>query len=206
MPENNDQIKSIKIQSNEDSLTVSFDPQSETYTFKSERTGIELSLDEEKISNLISFLQNVAVPVKAYTYEEKRKEHKKAYAKWDDIEERKLTLLWESGVPISEISEKLMRNKGGIRSRLKKLGFDPSSNLNSNQNSKNEVVQKNIAPGFCRECGVQIDPKRLLAVPKTAFCIDCAGEKHFEKHKIEEPLGTREDFRKDRSSWKSTNS
>ena len=206
MPENNDQIKLIKIPSNEDELTVSFDSKSEIYTFKSRETGLVLSFDEGKISNLISFLQDVTVPDKAYTYEKKRREHKKAYAKWDNIEERKLILLWESGKPISEISEKLMRSIGSIRSRLNKLGFDPSSNLNSNELSKNKVVQKDLESKFCKDCGVQIDHKRLLAVPKTTLCIVCAAEKHFERIKIEEPLGTREDFRKDRSSWKSTNS
>ena len=55
MPENNDQIKLIKIPSNEDELTVSFDPKSEIYTFKSRGTGLVLSFDEGKISNLISF-------------------------------------------------------------------------------------------------------------------------------------------------------
>ncbi len=48
----------------------------------------------------------------------------RAYVAWTPEEESILGDLFESGLSISQISDKLERNPGGIRSRLSKLGID----------------------------------------------------------------------------------
>ena len=46
-----------------------------------------------------------------------------AYKQWDKGQEKQLTALHAEGKAIEEISEIMQRQKGGIRSRLKKLGL-----------------------------------------------------------------------------------
>jgi len=74
---------------------------------------------------------------------------------------------------------------------------------------KNAYAKKNINENsgkkFCIECGLEIDNERIKKVPTTLHCIDCASEISFERRRIFEPLGTREDFKKDKNSWKKTN-
>ena len=140
------------------------------------------------------------------TLDERREIHKRAYEKWDDIEETQLKKLWENGETIDRISTELMRHKGGIRSRLKKLGFETSKQKKVKSIEKKHTSSIKVESGYCISCGIQIDPRRLKEVPDTKLCIDCASDLPFKKHRIHEPLGTREDFKKDRSSWKKTNS
>lgn len=59
---------------------------------------------------------------------------------------------------------------------------------------------------LCRNCGIAIDPERLKVSRATNLCTECASKVPFERRKIEEPLGSRDDFRKDRNSWRRTNS
>ena len=52
-----------------------------------------------------------------------REKHPQAYRSWTTDEEAELKKLFERGKQMKEISEKLGRKPGGIRSRLKKLGL-----------------------------------------------------------------------------------
>ena len=52
-----------------------------------------------------------------------REHHPKAYRSWTEEEEEQLKKMFERGKQMKEMSEKLGRKQGGIRSRLKKLGL-----------------------------------------------------------------------------------
>lgn len=58
---------------------------------------------------------------KAYTMEEKRKEHSNAYKPWTQEDDEQLMQLYASGQTIDELSEVFKRAKGAISSRLRKL-------------------------------------------------------------------------------------
>lgn len=47
----------------------------------------------------------------------------KAYARWTSEEEKTLAALFRAGLPVKEIARRLDRQRGGIASRLKKLGL-----------------------------------------------------------------------------------
>lgn len=52
-----------------------------------------------------------------------RKEHPRAYEKWEPSEDNELIAFYRSGKKIAEIAELLQRQPGAIRSRLNKLGM-----------------------------------------------------------------------------------
>src|SRR6185369_8344421 len=52
-----------------------------------------------------------------------RAKHKNAYRSWTKEEEQELTRLFNRGVQMKEMSEKMGRNPGALRSRFKKLGL-----------------------------------------------------------------------------------
>ncbi|MFA6603372.1 MAG: PIF1 family DEAD/DEAH box helicase [Patescibacteria group bacterium] len=52
-----------------------------------------------------------------------RAKHPKAYARWTEREEKELVALFNEGVAMKEIARRLERQRGGIASRLKKLGL-----------------------------------------------------------------------------------
>ncbi len=60
---------------------------------------------------------------KKYSLDTIRKKHKNAYKSWSEEEDEQLTELHTAGNDIDEISAVLGRQKGGIRSRLVKLGL-----------------------------------------------------------------------------------
>ena len=60
---------------------------------------------------------------KAFTYDTLRESHKQAYAKWDAAQEEELTKRFKKREKIAEIAKAMGRQKGGISSRLKKLGL-----------------------------------------------------------------------------------
>jgi ATP-dependent DNA helicase PIF1 len=64
-----------------------------------------------------------AIPEKKPAQQAAKDEHAKAYARWTPDEERDLTALFRSGTPVKEIAKRLDRQRGGITSRLKKLGL-----------------------------------------------------------------------------------
>ena len=133
MSERSENLEAIKISSDDGEAIVYFERKKDKFTFLSEKTGAMISFSGHEITELLNFIENVRKPAKAYTVEEKRKLHKMAYEKWNEMEELKLIHLWESGESVASISTQLMRNEGGIRSRLSKLGFDPfhSNSINN---------------------------------------------------------------------------
>ncbi len=52
-----------------------------------------------------------------------RKEHPRAYEKWEPSEDNELTAFYRNGKKIDEIAGLLQRQPGAIRSRLDKLGL-----------------------------------------------------------------------------------
>lgn len=61
--------------------------------------------------------------VEGEPHADQRAKHKNAYRSWNDEEEKELRKLFDRGKQMKEMSEKLGRNPGAIRSRLKKLGL-----------------------------------------------------------------------------------
>ncbi|MDE0200410.1 MAG: DNA helicase RecQ [Caldilineaceae bacterium] len=57
----------------------------------------------------------------AYTVEEKRREHPKAYKKWSLEDDDRLKEMYAAGHEVAEMAKHFERNEGAIRSRLKKL-------------------------------------------------------------------------------------
>ncbi len=60
---------------------------------------------------------------KAYSVEDVRQRHAKAYERWTDEEQDRLIALHQEGTKVGEIAKALGRKAGGIKSRLKKLGL-----------------------------------------------------------------------------------
>ena len=65
---------------------------------------------------------------KAYSVEDIQKSHPNAYKSWTSQEEDELMELHRRGLSTKKIAEALGRQPGGIRSRLKKLGFNTKQN------------------------------------------------------------------------------
>lgn len=59
----------------------------------------------------------------AYTVEEKRQKHPRAYERWSDEEEDRLKYLHDKGLTVPEVAEQLGRQPSAIRSRLLRLGI-----------------------------------------------------------------------------------
>ncbi len=68
-------------------------------------------------------LQQNQTPKKAYSVEEKRKEHGNAYLPWEKEADDILINFYNEGKKIKEIAEIMERSRGAIYSRLKKLGI-----------------------------------------------------------------------------------
>ena len=62
-------------------------------------------------------------PAKVYCVGEIRKQHPDAYARWTEDDDAGLTMRFGDGATIDELAEEFGRQRGGIRSRLKKLGL-----------------------------------------------------------------------------------
>ena len=60
---------------------------------------------------------------------------------------------------------------------------------------------------LCVACGIEIEAERIKAIPNTLYCKVCAElSGGGSKARVEsEPLGSRDDFRKDRASWQKSN-
>jgi DNA helicase IV len=69
----------------------------------------------------------VAAKHKAYAVEVVREEYPKAYAKWDPAEDQALTVEFRENLDIKSIAKRHGRQRGAIRSRLKRLGLIPAS-------------------------------------------------------------------------------
>jgi ATP-dependent DNA helicase PIF1 len=60
---------------------------------------------------------------RAYVVADVRKTHAKAYARWTADEEKELATRFKAGEKVKDIAERLGRERGGVSSRLKKLGL-----------------------------------------------------------------------------------
>jgi hypothetical protein len=78
---------------------------------------------EKKVKTAKKPAKQTASEKKESALEKLRAEHLNAYRSWTDEEEKELKHLFARGKKVKEIAEKLGRQPGGIRSRLKKLGL-----------------------------------------------------------------------------------
>ena len=57
--------------------------------------------------------------------------------------------------------------------------------------------------GHCAACGSTIPLERLRTIPGTRYCVSCASRhSSAKKRMVSEPWGSREDWKRDRASWK----
>ena len=76
---------------------------------------------------------SVHIPPESTSYMKQQKQlHAKAYAHWDDEEENKLAEYYRQGLSTSEIASLMSRNRGGISSRIKKLGLRDVDSIEKN--------------------------------------------------------------------------
>ena len=61
----------------------------------------------------------------AYSYTEKRLEHKNAYERWTPERDIELKTMYYKGIKLKDLSIHFHRNPGAIKSRLKKIGCEP---------------------------------------------------------------------------------
>lgn len=81
----------------------------------------EWRLEQASLSPPVHVLQE---PNKlAYTVEEKRREHPRAYEKWPPEDDELLKEMYAAGHSVAELAKHFGRNNGAIRSRLNKLGL-----------------------------------------------------------------------------------
>jgi len=80
-----------------------------------------LDTPRENAPDETTIQQNKATKVRIYTVEDKRKQDANAYKPWTDEDDKKLIELHNAGMNAKDLSECFKRNKGAIRSRLKKL-------------------------------------------------------------------------------------
>ena len=84
-------------------------------------------------------------PVKpAYTVEEKRQEHPRAYEKWSPEDDARLKEMYAAGHGVAELAKHFERNSGAIRSRLKKLGLAPDVAANPIYEQTRQLVEQGL--------------------------------------------------------------
>lgn len=84
---------------------------------KFERFGIKPQTSYKPIGNIET--KNI----KSYTFTSVREKYPKAYEKWSSDQDEILKKYFQKGLSVSEISKKLLRKPGAIRSRLRKLSL-----------------------------------------------------------------------------------
>jgi hypothetical protein len=75
----------------------------------------------EKYSPLYNSIDKSMKNEKAYSIDRIREQYEKAYQPWTPEDDLELKRLYQEGVSIHELAETFSRNKGSIRSRLKKI-------------------------------------------------------------------------------------
>ena len=111
-----------------DGLETTNAPKEELISFiETSNTNLEqavLELTEPLVSNhndVVSELKTTNESSRAYSLDDKRKEHKNAYLKWTKEDDERLEILFCEGRTVKELCEIFERNNGSIRSRIKKL-------------------------------------------------------------------------------------
>ncbi len=69
-----------------------------------------------------------------------------------------------------------------VARRIEKLKILASDGSQAQVHSPNDIIRISFALkrmdegqyGLCTECGCEIDPARLLVIPETPFCVQCA--------------------------------
>ena len=80
----------------------------------------------------------------AYTLEEKRQEHPRAYEKWPPEDDERLKEMYAAGHSVTELAKRFERNNGAIRSRLKKLGLAPDVAANPIYEQTRQLVEQGL--------------------------------------------------------------
>jgi RNA polymerase-binding transcription factor DksA len=68
--------------------------------------------------------------------------------------------------------------------------------------STHKVYNRPSKRRHCEICDELIDHRRLVVVPTTTKCINCARNEDKPKKKIRDSFGTREEFKRDRGGWR----
>lgn len=77
----------------------------------------------ESAQEAVDLLATSNLPRPAYTVEEKRARHARAYEKWTDAEDESLRRMIRAGATVAQCAGRLQRNRGGIRARIVKLNL-----------------------------------------------------------------------------------
>ncbi len=106
------------------------------------------SYGEAFLEVIRNYVNSAAVPgqPKAYSGDEVRQEHPRAYEPWTADEERQLEQLHSSGVDIPEIAARLGRRPGAIQSRLNRLGrYDEPQPIGATHALTQQLLRQGLA-------------------------------------------------------------
>lgn len=102
----------------------------------------EWHLEQVSPTPPIHVLQERTKP--AYTVEEKRREHPRAYEKWSPEDDERLKEMYAAGHGVAELAKHFERNNGAIRSRLIKLGLAPDVAANPIYEETRRLVEQGL--------------------------------------------------------------
>jgi hypothetical protein len=102
---------------------------SETRQVGEEREHHRVMIFEEHLQAFLEGLSEATeflrVSGKAYSIEEIRRQHPRAYEQWTKEEDNRLRARFEQGFGMPELAHEFNRKESAIRSRLLKLGLGP---------------------------------------------------------------------------------
>jgi hypothetical protein len=93
----------------------------------------------EKCAPFYNAINGTKSVEKAYSVEEIRKNHGKAYMPWSSKDDDELWQLNKSGKSIKELALLFGRKEGAITSRLAKLEFSKTENTEGSSNKYNQI-------------------------------------------------------------------
>ena len=102
----------------------------------------EWRLEQASPSPPVHVLQERIKP--AYTVEEKRREHPRAYEKWPPEDDDRLKEMYAAGHSVAELAKHFGRNNGAIRSRLKKLDLARNVVTNPIHEETRQLVKQGL--------------------------------------------------------------